>query len=109
MWIGIVYLSLCKMPINLEHLLAVLSICGFHVNCESMISPTKLKDSTLSILLFSIFSIGFTVRLLGFLNMIYFDLFTFRLSLFIFSHSFILHSSLLIISETSFIFPLWHN
>ena len=80
---GTTYFNLCRMPMTLEHLLAVLYMRFFQVNCESIVSPRKLKWSTLSIAVCLICSIGSTVFLFVFLYIINLDFCIFRDSLFI--------------------------
>ena len=94
---GIKCLILYSVPMTREHLLDIMSACFFHVIWESSVNPKKLKHSTLSITKLSILIVRLIFLVVFFLNIICLDFLKLRDSIFIFSHSFILESSLLIL------------
>ena len=95
--VGNTCFSLLMIPIVLEHLFAVLSVCCFQFICASSVRPRKLKSDTNCIGVSSIFKLGKSILLFtDFLNIMYLDLLAFSDNRFTFSHSAILSNSLLI-------------
>ena len=97
--VGNTCFSLLMIPVVLEHLFAVLSVCCFQFRCASSVRPIKLKSDTNGIGVSSIFKLGKSNLLfIDILNNMYLDLLAFRDNRFTFSQSAILSNSLLILS-----------
>ena len=89
-------LILLSVPMTREHVLDIMSAFFSHVIWESSVNPKKLKHSTLSMTKLSILIVRL-IFLVVFFNIICVDVLKLRDSLFMFSQSFILESSLLIL------------
>ena len=57
--------SLFKTPVILEHLLANLFMCFFHVTLASRVNPRQFYSSTFSIFMLSILRVRVCVSFLG--------------------------------------------